>query len=79
MIAFFVFSNAILQYLADRYPKDEVLYPKNVQTRAIVNHRLAFNLSTYYRSIGEYVASNLHVKLQKIYLFISILELSCSI
>ncbi|CAH1968451.1 unnamed protein product [Acanthoscelides obtectus] len=47
-------SNAILQYLADKYPKNETLYPKNVQARAIVNHRLCFNLSTYYRYICEY-------------------------
>nr|WEU54069.1 glutathione s-transferase-1 [Protohermes costalis] len=48
-------SNAILQYLADKYGKDDKLYPKDLKTRAIVNHRLCFNLSTYYRYISEYV------------------------
>ncbi|KAJ3627185.1 hypothetical protein MTP99_014584 [Tenebrio molitor] len=48
-------SNAILQYLADKYGQDDKLYPKDLQTRAIVNHRLCFNLSTYYRYISEHV------------------------
>nr|CAH7760425.1 unnamed protein product [Callosobruchus chinensis] len=48
-------SNAILQYLAEKYQKDDTLYPKDPQARAIVNHRLCFNLSTYYRYISEYV------------------------
>ncbi|XP_060529803.1 glutathione S-transferase D7-like [Cylas formicarius] len=39
-------SNAILQYLADKYAKDETLYPQDVRKRAVVNHRLCFNLST---------------------------------
>lgn len=51
----FDFSNAILQYLADKYAKDDTLYPKDPKERAIVNHRLCFNLSTYYRYISEYV------------------------
>ncbi|XP_044756600.1 glutathione S-transferase 1 [Coccinella septempunctata] len=48
-------SNAILQYIADKYGKNDKLYPKDVQKRALVNHRLCFNLSTYYRYISEYV------------------------
>ncbi|KAJ8937362.1 hypothetical protein NQ314_011908 [Rhamnusium bicolor] len=51
-------SNAILQYLAEKYGKDKTLYPEDPKARAIVNHRLCFNLSTYYRYISEYVASN---------------------
>lgn len=54
-----IFSNAILQYLADKYGKDDKFYPKDVQTRAIVNHRLCFNLSTYYRYISEHVVSSI--------------------
>ncbi|XP_046406457.1 glutathione S-transferase 1-like isoform X1 [Ischnura elegans] len=48
-------SIAILQYLADKYSTDGSLYPKDPQKRAVVNHRLAFNLTTYYRYIGEHV------------------------
>ncbi|KAF2881599.1 hypothetical protein ILUMI_24574 [Ignelater luminosus] len=48
-------SNAILQYLVDQYGKNDKLYPKDPKARAIVNHRLCFNLSTYYRNISEHV------------------------
>ncbi|PSN56364.1 hypothetical protein C0J52_03755 [Blattella germanica] len=48
-------SIAILQYLADKYGTNDSLYPKDAQLRALVNHRLAFTLSTYYRYISEYV------------------------
>ncbi|GJQ72558.1 hypothetical protein Trydic_g1229 [Trypoxylus dichotomus] len=46
-------SNAILQYLVDKYGKDDTLYPKDVKARAIVNQRLSFNLVRYYRYIEE--------------------------
>ncbi|XP_030760482.1 glutathione S-transferase 1 isoform X1 [Sitophilus oryzae] len=58
-------SNAILQYLADKYPKDETLYPKDLQERALVNHRLCFNLSTYYRYISEYVMAPIFFDYQR--------------
>ncbi|XP_050581172.1 glutathione S-transferase 1 [Bombus affinis] len=48
-------SNAILQYLGDKYDTAGKLYPKDPESRAIVNHRLCFNLAMYYRSISEYV------------------------
>lgn len=50
-------SNAILQYLADQYDKSGKYYPKDNKARAIVNHRLCFNLALYYRNISEYVVS----------------------
>nr|XP_033342591.1 glutathione S-transferase D5-like [Megalopta genalis] len=43
------------QYLSDKYDTDGKLYPKDAKTRAIVNHRLCFNLAMYYRNISEYV------------------------
>lgn len=33
------------------------MYPKDPKARAIVNHRLCFNLASYYSSIGEYIVS----------------------
>ncbi|XP_051156801.1 glutathione S-transferase 1-like [Leptopilina boulardi] len=48
-------SNAILQYLCDMYDKSGSLYPKDPKARAVVNHRLCFNLAMYYRNISEYV------------------------
>ncbi|XP_063975294.1 glutathione S-transferase 1 [Diachasmimorpha longicaudata] len=48
-------SNAILQYLGDKYDVSGKLYPKDPKARAIVNHRLCFNMAMYYRNISEYV------------------------
>lgn len=48
-------SAAILQYLADKYSETDTIYPRNHKDRALVNHRLAFHLASYYRHIGEYV------------------------
>ncbi|XP_066594429.1 glutathione S-transferase 1-like [Prorops nasuta] len=48
-------SNAILQYLADQYDTTGKLYPKEPKARAIVNHRLCFNLAYYYKNISGYV------------------------
>lgn len=48
-------SNAILQYLGDKYDSAGKLYPKEPKIRAVVNHRLCFNLAMYYRNISEYV------------------------
>ncbi|XP_034948701.1 glutathione S-transferase 1 [Chelonus insularis] len=47
-------SNAILQYLCDKYDVNGKLYPKEANARAIVNHRLCFNLAMYYKNISEY-------------------------
>ena len=55
MILYLYSSVAILQYLADKYKKDETFYPVDPEQRALVNHRLAFHLSTYYRTIVDYM------------------------
>ncbi|XP_077297647.1 glutathione S-transferase 1-like [Arctopsyche grandis] len=47
-------SNAILQYICDKFKPDSNLYPREPQARAIINHRLCFNLATYYKYICEY-------------------------
>lgn len=48
-------SNAILQYLCDKYAPGGPLYPKDPKDRALVNHRLCFNLSFLYPQISAYV------------------------
>ncbi|XP_063703029.1 glutathione S-transferase 1-like [Culicoides brevitarsis] len=48
-------SNAILQYLMDKYAPESDMYPKEPLARALVNHRLCFNLSFFYPSIFQYV------------------------
>lgn len=47
-------SNAILQYICDKYKPESTLYPQDPKSRAIVNHRLCFNLSTYYANVSAY-------------------------
>ena len=48
---------AIMQYLCDKYRPDSPLYPKDPKARAIVNHRLCFNMAFFYSSISAYVVS----------------------
>ncbi|XP_050453858.1 glutathione S-transferase 1 [Cataglyphis hispanica] len=58
-------SNAILQYLADQYDTSGKLYPKDPKLRAIVNHRLCFNLALYYRNISEYAMAPIFFDYQR--------------
>lgn len=44
-------SRAIACYLADKYGKDDELYPKDLKRRAIVNQRLHFDGSSLYVKI----------------------------
>uniref|UniRef100_A0A1B6DCS8 Uncharacterized protein n=1 Tax=Clastoptera arizonana TaxID=38151 RepID=A0A1B6DCS8_9HEMI len=46
-------SRAIMCYLADKFRKDDFLYPEKPQERAIVNQRLYFDLGTLYRRFSE--------------------------
>ena len=46
-----------MTYLANKYGKDDSLYPKDAQTRAIVEQRLYFDMGTLYHRFGEYVVS----------------------
>ncbi|XP_055616501.1 glutathione S-transferase 1-1 isoform X3 [Toxorhynchites rutilus septentrionalis] len=48
-------SNAILQYLCEKYSQNTYLYPEDPKQRAIVNHRLCFNLAFLYPQISAYV------------------------
>lgn len=43
-------SNAIIQYLADKYGKDDSLFPRDAQKRALISQRLYFNMGTLYKS-----------------------------
>nr|WGO51748.1 glutathione S-transferase unclassified 1 [Ectropis grisescens] len=47
-------SNAIMQYICDKYQPGTTLYPTEPKARAVVNHRLCFNLASYYASISAY-------------------------
>lgn len=42
-------SRAIIAYLFDKFGKDDSLYPKDPQTRAIINQRIQFDIGTLYK------------------------------
>lgn len=50
-------SRAIACYLADKYGKDDQLYPKDLKLRALVNQRLYFDSSTLYVKIRSICVS----------------------
>ncbi|XP_031636614.1 glutathione S-transferase 1-1 [Contarinia nasturtii] len=47
-------SVAIMQYLCDQYAPENSIYPKEPKKRALVNHRLNFNMGFYYNYISQY-------------------------
>ncbi|XP_053683085.1 glutathione S-transferase 1 isoform X2 [Sabethes cyaneus] len=47
-------SRAILGYLVEKYGKDDKLYPKDPQKRAVVNQRLYFDMGTLYQRFADY-------------------------
>ncbi|XP_017756232.1 PREDICTED: glutathione S-transferase 1-1-like [Eufriesea mexicana] len=47
-------SRAIMSYLADQYGKNARLNPQTVIGRALVNHRLHFDIGTLYRGMKDY-------------------------
>ena len=48
-----------MQYLVERYGKDDSLYPKDPQKRAVVNHRLQFDQGTLYARFIAILVSRL--------------------
>uniref|UniRef100_A0A182NX43 glutathione transferase n=1 Tax=Anopheles dirus TaxID=7168 RepID=A0A182NX43_9DIPT len=58
-------SNAILQYLCERYAPTSPLYPQGAKERAVVNHRLCFNLAFLYPQISAYVMAPIFFDYQR--------------
>ncbi|EDW28059.1 GL27185 [Drosophila persimilis] len=58
-------SRAILVYLAEKYGKDDSLYPNDPQQKAVVNQRLFFDLGTLYQSYVYYYYPQLFEDVQK--------------
>lgn len=56
-------SRVILTYLADKYGKDDSLYPKDIQKRAIVDQRLYFDIGTLSKTFGDYFMPQLRQNL----------------
>jgi len=46
-------SRAILRYFANKYGKEESIYPKDVKDRFKVEHRLDFDMGTLYQRFGD--------------------------
>lgn len=55
-------SRAILSYLAEKYGRNDSLYPKDPQKRAIVNQRLYFDMGTFYKTFGDYFYPQMMLK-----------------
>ncbi|CAH0381838.1 unnamed protein product [Bemisia tabaci] len=52
---FFLFeSRAIIMYLFNKYGKDDSLYPKDAQKRAIVDQMLCFDMGTLFQRFAAY-------------------------
>jgi len=47
-------SRAIMCYLVNKYGKDDSLYPKDPQKRAVVDKMLYFDVGTYYARFADY-------------------------
>lgn len=47
-------SVAIMQYICDKYAPDSSAYPKDPQVRALINHRLCFNMASFYIAIATH-------------------------
>ncbi|CRK88331.1 CLUMA_CG002110, isoform A [Clunio marinus] len=45
---------AIMQYFCDKYAADSTIYPRDPTQRALVNHRLCFNMAHFYGAVGAY-------------------------
>jgi len=45
---------AIMQYLCDKYAPETPAYPKEPALRALVNHRLCYNMAHLYNAIAPY-------------------------
>ena len=50
-------SRVIATYLVAKYGKDDKLYPKDINQRAIVDQRLYFDMGVFYKAMGDIVVS----------------------
>jgi len=48
-------SRAIAAYLVNKYGKDDSLYPKDPEARAVVDQRMYFDMGAFYKAFGDCV------------------------
>lgn len=71
------FSRAIMCYLAEKFRRDDKLYPEKPQERAIVNHRLYFDLGTLYQRFADLYVSFIDYTFFNIYISTFIYLMLC--
>lgn len=54
---FYYFSHAIIMYLVDKYGKNDSLYPKDLNKRALVNQILFFDTGVLFARLKSIVVS----------------------
>uniref|UniRef100_A0A1B0CQY6 glutathione transferase n=1 Tax=Lutzomyia longipalpis TaxID=7200 RepID=A0A1B0CQY6_LUTLO len=54
-------SRVILMYLVSAYAEDDILYPKDILQRAMVDQRIHFDLGTLYQRASDYFFPTLFV------------------
>lgn len=45
---------AIMQYICDKYAPETPAYPKDPTLRALINHRLCYNMAHFYAAVAPY-------------------------
>lgn len=55
-------SRAIMGYLANKYAKDDTLYPKDPVARARVDQKLYFDMGTLYQRFADYYYPQIFAK-----------------
>lgn len=46
-----------MTYLANKYAKNDSIYPKDPQKRAVVDQRLHFDMGSLYQAFADYYVS----------------------
>jgi glutathione S-transferase len=50
-------SRPAATYLAEKYGKNDKLYPKDLKVRAIVDQRMYFDMGTFYKAFADCVVN----------------------
>lgn len=56
---------AIMQYLCDKYAPESKAYPKDPTLRALINHRLCYNLAHLYNAIAPHTLAPIFFEVKK--------------